>query len=143
MRSLGGYGFLAMYCFFFFYINLANVCIESSAKHRFSIWQRAEKSWKKRLLRFFLKKKKIRLSYFSPSILPFLIRSFFPTHRFERHSAVTWLFPLAREKGSLHSLSSSTILYNFFCYFVFRLSLFFISQNALPPLYMHLIECEM
>lgn len=81
------------------------------------------------------KEKKFCLSYFSPSILcPFLILSFFPVHRFERHSAVTWLFSLAHGKGSLHSLSSSTILYNLFCYFVFRFSLFF-SIERVPVIY--------
>lgn len=37
-----------------------------------------------------------------------LARSFFPVHRFERHSAVTWLYSFARGKGFLHL--PSTIL---------------------------------
>lgn len=143
MRSLGGCGFLAMFLMtVFLNINLADVVLNRARNIDSQFGSEQRKAGRSVFFASSSEKKKFRLSYFSPSILPFLIRSFFPIHRFERHSAVTWLFPLARGKGSLHSLSSSTILYNLFCYFVFRLSLFFFLQNAFPPLYMHLIECE-
>lgn len=109
-------------------LGLARRAVESSAKHRFSIWQRAEKR-KERLL-----SSSTPASYFSPPVShddP-LVRSFLLVHRFERHSAVTWLYSLARGKGFLHLLPS-TILPIPACpvacdrYFVFP-SLFFLAQ---------------
>lgn len=113
-------------------LGAARRAVESSAKHRFSIWQRAEKR-KDRLL-----SSSTPASYFSPPVpCRSLARSFLPVHRFERHSAVTWLYSFARGKGFLHL--PSTILplpgvpsfrlrfHDRFCYSVFRFGIFFFS----------------
>lgn len=117
--------------------------IESSAKHRFSIWQRAEKSWEKRLLRFFLKKKKIKKFASHISLHPFCPSSFVPSslsidlnvtqpwHGFSRLLAervLYILFLLLR----FYTISSATL-------FSASVSFFFFSQNVFPPLYVHLI----